>query len=155
MKKTIVLILTIIMVFIVTVSLADVDINGLSFDELIALKEKINLAIWSSNEWQEVTVSQGVWKIGKEIPAGHWTIKMAPNDKVGNWCSLTYCSKLDETGKNGDYSGVYLYQQLSRPGSDYPAPEEYDIELKEGMYLIIEQKDVVFSPYTGKDFGFK
>lgn len=157
MKKTISIILTMIMLFSFSYAYADLpDISNLTYEELVKLKDQINLAIWNSEEWQEVTVPQGVWKIGEDIPEGHWSIRMAENNKSGNWCAITYCSKLDATGKGGDWSGIYLYQQLARPGSTYNAPEVYDIELKSGMYIIVEQKDVVFSPYEGKpSLGFK
>ncbi len=50
------------------------DLQGLSFNELLALREQINLAIWNSNEWQCVEVPAGNYTIGIDIPAGYWTI---------------------------------------------------------------------------------
>lgn len=46
-------------------SLADIpDISGLSYDELVQLNNQINLAMWNSEEWQEVTVPPGTYQIG-------------------------------------------------------------------------------------------
>ena len=154
-KLTTILLVFLLLTLSISIGFADVDLSGMSFDELVALKDKINLAIWNSQEWQEVTVPQGVWRIGVDIPAGHWTIRMVEEGWT-SWCGLTYCSELDETGLKGKKSGTYHYQQLSRPGKDYPAPEQIDIELKDGMYLVITESDVVFTPFSGKpDLGFK
>ena len=131
------------------------DLSGLSYDDLLNLKEQINLAMWSSEEWQEVEVPQGVWEIGVDIPAGKWTLTMAENGGV--WCGLTLCDALDETGTDAARSSGYKwYKQLGRPGSNYNAPKQMDIELKEGLFLVIENSDVIFTPFAGKqDLGFK
>lgn len=155
MKKVICLLLVCFML-IGNACAAGMDLSGLSFDELVALKEQINLAIWQCEEWQEVTVPQGVWQIGKDIPVGHWTIRMADNISWNSWCGLTIATKLDESGRDAPYDSRILYQQLSKIGVEYPAPTEVDIDFKEGWYLIIENNDVIFSPYTGKpSLGFK
>ena len=70
-----------VLVFLPLVSLADLpDLSGLSFDELVLLRDQLNLAIWNSKEWQEVKVPIGVWKIGDDIPVGKWTISAASDD---------------------------------------------------------------------------
>ena len=157
MKRAVCFILSTIVVLSFALGCAEtIDLSGMSFEELVALKEQINLAIWNSEEWQEVTVPQGVWQIGKDIPAGYWTIKMVNDSGWNSWCAITYCSELDETKMNSKSGAKILYQQLSRPGTDYPAPEQIDIELKEGNYLIISESDMVFTPFAGKpDLGFK
>ena len=64
-----------VLVLLPVVSFADLpDLSGLSYDELVQLRDKINLAIWNSEEWQEVTVPIGVWVVGEDIPVGHWSI---------------------------------------------------------------------------------
>ena len=59
MKK----LLTIILILALAVpaaAFADLpDISNLSYDELIQLKDSINLAICNSQEWQEVTSRKG------------------------------------------------------------------------------------------------
>ena len=64
MKK----LLTIILILALAVpaaALADLpDISSLSYDELIQLKDQLNLAIWNSQEWQEVEVPAGTYQIG-------------------------------------------------------------------------------------------
>ena len=83
-----------------------IDLSGMSYDELVALKDRINLAMWQSDEWQEVTVPQGVWKVGEDIPAGHWTVKCI----TGNNCRSTQISwgeALTEGGTDIAWRGRY------------------------------------------------
>ena len=79
MKKLITVILLLALVLPV-VSLADLpDISNLTYDELVQLKDQINLAMWNCEEWQEVTVPAGVWVVGEDIPVAHWSISLSPN----------------------------------------------------------------------------
>lgn len=151
MKKliTIIMILTLALPVI---ALADLpDISSLTFNELVQLREQINLAIWNSQEWQEVTVPIGVWKIGEDIPIGKWTIAISPDAE--DWCELFYCSKLDNTGLRADWgSNVFFYCQLESDGDT----RSVDIDCKDGTYIIVERVPVIFRPYSGKpDLGFK
>lgn len=136
---------------------ADVDLSGMSFDDLVALREKIDLAIWNSQEWQEVTVPQGIWKVGEDIPVGHWTIKPAD----GVYCFISYGSKLEDNNKevsykSDDYYHVILTSETQRNFEKGEDVIQTDIDMKSGAYIEIEAGDVVFSPYTGKQkLGFK
>ena len=157
MKKMLSVILTIMMLGCVAFA-ESIDLTGLSFDELVALKDKINMAIWECEEWQEVTVPIGVWKIGEDIPAGHWTIKVAP-DFDYNWGSISVGTALDKTGKEIDYKeSEYRYgEQVKKVGSNAAVTlEEIDYDFKNGDYLVIKYADMVFTPYAGKpSLGFK
>lgn len=140
------------------VALADqIDLSGMSFDELVALKDRIDLAIWNSQEWQEVEVPQGVWKVGEDIPVGHWTIK-----SVEGWASITVGTALNEGGKDIDTwnSRFYYYDSVYHPSyKSYNSASnktELDFNLTEGMYIVIDMGVVSFSPYAGKPkLGFK
>jgi len=135
-----------------------VDLSGLSFVELAALRDRCQKEMMKRDEWQKVTVPVGVWEIGKDIPAGHWNITASKNSEYG-WGSLTYCDALDATGKNADRrkSSFYWFGQVKAPGAQAAVESEnIDLDLKEGGYLIIEHAPMVFTPYTGKpDLGFK
>ena len=140
-----------------SVALAEVDLSGMSFDELVALKDKINLAIWNSQEWQEVTVPQGVWLVGEDIPEGHWTISC--NTK---YARITTGTVLDDTKQSIDTwnSDFCVYESVTNPNYKYFDPgsdkTQIDLDLKSGVYVVIDQGDVVFSPYAGKpSLGFK
>lgn len=47
-----------------TADAAQIDLSAMTYEELVALKDKINLAMWESKDWEEVTVPQGVWTVG-------------------------------------------------------------------------------------------
>lgn len=140
------------------VSAADIDLSGLSYEELVALKDRINLAIWESEEWEEVEVPIGVWEIGADIPAGHWTIAAAD----GVWCSISRSRALDSTGKDTDWGtgNNYFSEVLTHPNSSTYDPKSdpvsVDLVLSEGEYFVVDNGNVVFTPYAGKgDLGFK
>ena len=153
MKK--VLCVLAVFICILTTAAAEVDLSGMSYDELVALKDQINKAIWESDEWQEVTVPQGVWRVGKDIPAGHWTVKAAD----GAYVSVDYCEKITAMGK-ADWSGKMRSELLKSPTRSSFSPTEdrveFDQEMVEGMYLVIDDGSVIFTPYSGKpSLGFK
>ena len=150
-----------VLVLFPLMSCADLpDISGLSFDELVELKDQINLAIWNSQEWQEVTVPIGVWEIGKDIPAGYWTIKAAPEMLFHIW----YGDVLNESGTGAGlgwdgFNGLseVLSSRTNKDGSwKYPEdPSEINIKMVSGWYFL-NDGPVIFTPYSGKpDLGFK
>lgn len=155
MKKILALVL-VLLSLAGTVYADTVDLSGMTYEELVALKAQINLAIWNSKEWQEVKVPQGVWKVGEDIPAGHWTIKMR-EDSNSFMCAITYCDTLDNSGLGGSmYGNLCEYIGLSKPGAFDSYPTQIDIVLKDSTYIIIEGSDAVFTPFSGKpDLGFK
>ena len=140
-------------------ALADLpDISGLSYNELVQLKDHTNLAMWNSQEWQEVTVPAGVWEVGKDIPEGHWSISLAVEDQLTH---IVYTDILDEFGKDVTYGWKGWHGSLcnkkNKDGTlrmpEYP--EQADIDMKAGMYFI-NKVPVNFTPYSGKpDLGFQ
>lgn len=137
-------------------ALADIpDISGLTFDELVALREQINLALWNSAEWQEVTVPEGVWVVGEDIPAGHWTIRVASSHDILNVC---YMDKVDTITGDPLYGAKLFIRTIASPGfSGFGEinAEYADIEMEDGWFFKCTGA-VIFTPYTGKpDLGFK
>lgn len=133
---------------------AEWDLSGMSFDELVALKDQINLAIWNSAEWQEVTVPQGLWKVGEDIPAGTWTIHC--ND--GYFTSIQVGTNLKPNGDGLEYPfgaaamvynpGYYLTNAGDRQG--------WSVVLHDGDYVVVDTAPAIFTPYAGKpSLGFK
>ena len=156
MKKIFIFILA-LFIFCSSALAGSVDLTGLSFDELVSLREQIDLAIWNSQEWQEVEVPAGVWIVGVDIPSGHWTITIVDN-AIGN---ITYADVLDEYGKRPgkDWQGYSEILNSSRKSDGsyyYPAePKSFDLDMKSGMYFI-NNAPVIFTPYAGKpDLSFK
>lgn len=131
--------------------------DGLTYEALIARKSQINLAIWKSEEWQEVKVLQGVWKVGEDIPAGHWTLKCAEG---ASYCTINWGEKLDSSGDGIAYSGRYsTYNKIYNPNRYTNSDNysyQYSFKVQDGDYIIIEDGSVVFMPYVGKPtFEFK
>lgn len=157
MKKLLVVVL-VLALLIPTAIAESVDLSGLSFAELVALRDRINLAIWQADEWQEVTVPQGVWKVGEDIPVGHWTVKCA-----AGWrrTEVNWGEKLSESGESISWKGRNsVYNTVYNPDHKYYEPgdgiTEYSFEAVDGDYIVIDNGDAVFMPYAGKpSLGFK
>lgn len=153
MKKLFVLILALVLCCSSAFA-GSIDLSGMTFDELVALREQLNLAIWNSQEWQEVTVPEGTYQIGVDIPAGHWSIKEV-NDL---YLHVFYFDILNEDTRSLGRGSQYYDTYLQRSGVDafgYPVLSETDIDMKDGWYFECSGP-VVFTPYTGKpDLGFK
>ena len=157
--KKLICVLVIVCMIPLFVAAEEIDISGLSFDQLVALKERINLALFESDEWQEVTVPQGVWIVGKDIPAGKWMIT-AVQDEYGQ-TYVQYGSKLDEN-KNEivyrylrEYFWVYSKVHRNLRSTDVT---EYVVDLREGDYVVISPNygPAVFTPFTDEpSFTFK
>ena len=144
-----------VLLLLPVISLSDLpDISGLSFDELVQLRDQIQFAMWNSEQWQEVTVPAGTWKIGEDIPVGHWSIKMSGHGYTIVW----YCEKVDKLGQPVCFGAQYIHKDVA--SEDFQAfDEEYahviDFDMEEGWFLYFTDP-VILSPYTGKpDLGFK
>lgn len=135
----------------------NINLSNMNYDELVSLKDQINLAIWNSAEWEEVTVPQGVWQIGTDIPVGHWEISAAD----GVYTNIIYGSTLDESGTNISYdSNDRVYEFINSPTYEFYNENEHrtiiDIDMKDGAYVVVDNGSAVFSPYSGKQaLGFK
>lgn len=157
MKKIVCILAIVIMVLSAsTVLAADIDLSEMSYDELIALKDALNLAIWNSKEWQEVKVPQGLWKVGEDIPAGHWSIEATAD----NWANIKVGTELNEMGKSIKRTDRWYYAQISSETYIHFKPDNditvVDVELRDGDYVQIESASVIFKPYSGKpELGFK
>lgn len=152
MKKVLVVIIALILVVSMSAS-ADINLSDMSFEELKALQQQITLALWACDEWQEVEVPAGVYQIGKDIPAGKWTISPVS----GGSLILVYGTKLDETGANIGMWDVICSELLySKDSIWYPAgePSNCTLILADGNYLILED-DTIFTIYVPATLGFK
>lgn len=154
MKRILTCALSLIMLLALSpVCHADVDLSGMSYDELVALKDQINLAIWNSDEWQEVEVPQGVWSVGEDIPAGKWTIKALPG-------ADTYIKVGVEVKDGGTDVNAKTTQRIRDEGYSYYDSKSditsWTFEFAEGQYVKVDNGPAVFTPYSGKPtLGFK
>ena len=137
-------------------SLFDQELSALSYSELVALQREINLTIWESDTWQSVTVPEGLWKIGVDIPAGKWVIHPYPK----NMLILTYGAEIEADGNGVNYwssSGgfhKYVYGEGHSFLDEGEAPY-ITVTLQNGYYLDISGTSVTFEPYIPPTFTFK
>lgn len=148
MKKIIALLACLILVN--SFAFAETDLSGMSFEELLTLQSEVNLALWASEGWQEVTVPVGIYEVGKDIPVGRWTIRAVPTQRscCFHWGKL-------EDGKVKTYYGGY--ERVYGPEYRSFSPEditELTVNLEKGQHICIEDGDAVFTPYTAS-FSFK
>lgn len=127
-----------------------IDLETMTVDELSALKDQLNGAIWSAADWEEVVVPQGVWAIGEDIPAGHWTISAAD----GAYSFVQWGKKLNETKTGLDWN-TFLDSKSLASETAYAFDENsqqtsVDWDLTDGTYIVIENGKAVFTPYQGK-----
>lgn len=152
-------IITLVLVLLCLAGVASAEapnLSGMSYEELVALKEQINLAIWNSQEWQEVEVPQGVWVVGKDIPAGKWTIKAAE----GITANVYWGDELDESGMELSYSSkifeIELLYSVNYRHYEKGKRTEVTWDMKDGDYFIVDDGIALFTPYSGKpSLGFK
>lgn len=154
MKKVITICITLALIFALAVpALADVDLSGLSFEELVALKSQIDLELFSRDEWQSVEVPQGLYLVGQDIPAGKWTVKAIPT----NWTEVSVGRTLADGGMELTFpykASEYLY---GPNGSMYKegVRTELTIEITDGDYVQIDMGSAIFEPFHGTSLGFK
>ena len=138
MKK---ILLFIMVGMLLSCALADVDLTGMTYEELIELRQKVDNAIWASDGWQEVSVPAGKYTIGEEIPEGKWTIK---GDDVISLITV-YKTKEDFDNQTGN-----LITVMSISNGNI-----CNLDLSAGQYISIDSGKVLFTPFTGTALGFK
>ena len=155
MKRTLCIILALVLVLaLAPAAFADVDLSGMTFDELVALKDQVQRAMWDSADWQEVSVPQGVWQVGPDIPAGKWTIVCGGK----NYTSVDVADSLRDNGTKATFPPKASASIFNPDSSLYDNGDlkEWTVELHDGEYVVISSADAVFTPYAGKpSLGFK
>lgn len=122
------------------------DLSALSFQELAALRDRAQLEMFSRDEWQEVTVPQGVYQVGVQIPAGTWSVR----SHEGRNTRVAWGEELDASGHDIGYSSfrrdmAYIYNPDYR---SYDAGDrtEYTFTVKDGDYIVIDNGPATFTP---------
>lgn len=155
MKKAVCAILMFLLAF-PALAFADVDLDGMSFDQLVELRERVDLAIWKSDGWQEVEVPKGVYEVGKDIPEGKWTIRAAEETAA----KIYWGDELDVSGVELSYDGdIWELERIVSPEYRYYEKgdtTEVTYAMKNGQYFIVDDGIAVFTPYAGTpSLGFK
>lgn len=133
MKKLITVIL-ILALLLPAAALAEIpDISGLSSDELIELSHEIQLMLFSEKLVQGITVEQGKYIVGEDIPAGTYRIEITG---TGGYYDL-----YDRQG------GAIIASGLT--GKTYSVYGIGKLVLEDGNYLCFTNSTFIFYPYTG------
>lgn len=125
----------------------------MTLSELVKLSEQITMAMWKTEEWQEVTVPAGLYQVGVEIPAGKWTITATPQTYSA---TVKIGTQLEDNGLDINW----LYSESNNLyGIDSWAYNEskmnsWTVTLTDGMYIKMEAA-MIFTPYAGPSFTFK
>lgn len=120
---------------------AETNISDLSYNELIELKQKIEAEIVSRPEWQGVSLTIGCWRIGKDIPAGSYSITIKDPSRIGGVSVWGYASQ-DYSTNGGLIHNLLIGQKNGSIGR---------IELLEGWLLEVNYP-VILKPAEGLDF---
>ena len=132
-------------------ALASVDISGLSFDELVSLVNEAQFAMMKTDKWQEVTVPAGVYEVGKDIPAGKWNISAFDNSQAVVYVGYSMSDDFNVAFEDfAILAGKNLF-----PNAENEGTQSIVYNLKDGMFIKIQNKSVIFTPYQGNNFSFK
>lgn len=158
MKKfTCILLLVALMGCLVLPACAEeIDLTAMTWEELLELKAAITLEQLTRDEWEEVEVPQGVYKVGEDIPAGKWTVRCTR----GNHLTISWGQYLDDDGHDIDYfRGTNDAKNIKNANGrlyDEGDATEYTFDAVDGYYIVIEYSSATFTPFAGKpDLGFK
>ena len=148
MKKLLVIALTFVLLLSCATSYAEpetIDLEAMSLAELSNLIQRAQIAMFQTDDWQEVTVPAGLYQVGVHIPAGTWNVSMG-----SKWARISIGAALNDTGNEVDYrSNGYYSVQLNEN-----VPSQ-DITFFDGMYVEIEYASLIFKPVAGVTFSFK
>ena len=149
MKKVLSLILAIVLL-IGSVALADIDLTGMSFNELRILYEQVQQALIDTKQGGTVKVGSGTYVVGKDIPAGKWTI--TPEDKQFG-IVYVYKNAEDCENKKNEVMCDLIVSSHSPVLSDCDATE-MNVLLVDGYYVVIKDVTVYFTPFDSLSAGF-
>lgn len=143
MKKLLSLLTVLILVFTLSAAAADLDLASMSREELLALEQQIIKELTSRDDYKEVIVPVGVYKVGEDIPAGKWTI--SGKDYAGN---IVWGKALDQ------YKVEIPYADRIADFSYWGPEDSTTWELVEGTYIVIDISPVKFSTPMPTSLGF-
>ena len=102
-----------------------------------------------------IQLMPGVWKVGKHIPAGQWTIEPFSVDPRSHDVYILYCDALDEVGMHGSVANSTIWSDQFLTFETYQEenmyPTSMNINLVEGRYVIIEYGILTFKPYIEEE----
>ena len=152
MKRVVFAVLVSLAVFLFCFSsFAEYDnpFENLTFDQLIYVRQYLDDYIFSRPEFKKVTVPEGIYKIGSDIPAGEYEIFSLPDSQT----SVVYFDKLNELGSSHSDDAVYQWEVIS--DIDGLGAKSYHFTFADGNYVKISIGSAVFTTYIGPSFTFE
>ncbi|MCL2544612.1 MAG: hypothetical protein FWE77_01705 [Clostridia bacterium] len=137
MKRFVLSIFCATLILIASSALAtDVDLSSLSYDDLLALKLKVDAEVMSRPETKSVSVPIGIYEVGVHIPAGEYSLA-----QDGGYASITVSKANDFS----DYENIVGTTYVEEAGIGR-------FVLEAGQYVSIERNPILFSVFTGLGF---
>lgn len=136
MKKVILLVMALLLVG--ALASAEVDLSGMTYEELVELRDQLDKSIWAMDEWEYVQVPGGDYDVGVDIPAGRWTLV-----GVDSYSEIKVC---ESRAQKDDYVAEIVYESLSHN-------QHYNITLEDGQYIQISGT-IAFQHYLGAGLRF-
>ena len=135
MKKLFAVILVVMLLPLIGVAEVIVVIDSMSYEELVALMEKVQMALFGYSIAEGVEIPIGKYVAGKDIPAGGYILSYDGND-------------------------VIIYIKTSLPGGEFPfdmvetleSGESVKLFLDDGMILKLESSEKVTNMIKIKPF---
>lgn len=140
MKKLLITLLLTAILSPAAIASVDIDIASLSLDELLALRQQVDAAIWENEDWHEALVPQGDYIVGKDIPAGDWSISLGVDDPDA--FGEIKIIKDEQTHDEDQYLGL-MKDEVLQPGNTI------NVKLKDGNYVSFLWCPMRITPYTG------
>ena len=135
MKKHVFLLISVLVISCATLCYAaNIDLSGMSFDELVELQSEVNKALWASDGWKKVEVPVGTYEVGSEIPAGKYTVRRYEDDD-DDYQYFAVGTRIEK----GEVNGYTITSDLEHP---------LNVILEEGTYIVISHKPAIFTPYV-------
>ena len=135
MKKIVALLLALLLCLGSFPAFAAVDLSAYTQEELLALRDSINQELLKRGIEKEVTVPNGMYIVGVDIPAGTYTLKPNGYAVCKVWKSVS-----------SKYS--FFSEGVSESDNEYIGK----LILIEGNIVEITYGSFVFSPYQGLGF---
>lgn len=146
MNKSISVFIVCLMLLIPAFAFAEVDLSGMSYDDLVSLSKQVGMAIMQSDEFDSVTVPKGIWEVGVDIPEGTWIITPA-----NQMCMIVYGKTIDESGND-----MSQYDSGNSGADLYNTNDSWRFTAKSGNYVCVKIGPAVFTSDTGSTgLGFK
>lgn len=127
------------------VCMAEIDLSGMSYDELIELSKRVSSAMMEHEDFDSVVVPLGLFEVGVDIPEGTWYL--SPTSTLS---SIVYGTTIAEDGNSIDKYDGDGHETLIQSG------DLYKITLKNGYYVEIRYSPMEFTTDVGGyGLGFK